>query len=148
MNKLTAQIVNDFPIREQAQDCVREFREAGMKKLFSQDEEKYSDPRFLALWDLVDQKNFNDLVEQTEQEIAAIAVLTIYAPVQLGSREALLVAEYVRQNFPGDYLVDIRLDSTLIAGCALVWKGKYGDFSLKQKMIDNREEIRKVVLNS
>lgn len=148
MSELTAQVVANFQVRDEALAFLRDFKEEGMRKFFSSGEaSENTQERFSELWTLVNKKNFNDMVEQSEKEIKALPIVTVYTPVEMVGRSAQEVVRCLKENFSADYLVDFKLDLSLIAGCALVWQGKYGDFSVKKKMAEQRENIKKIVLS-
>ncbi|MBI2020461.1 hypothetical protein HYS94_03480 [Candidatus Daviesbacteria bacterium] len=80
----------------------------------------------------------NDLQTQTNQ----IVPLTIYLPFEVEQSSSAQIGSFARTSFNHPtLLLEVRYDPTLIAGCALSWKGIYRDYSLKAKIEDKKEEI-------
>lgn len=77
-----------------------------------------------------------------ENYLNQIEPLILYLPFEVDDQAQVLLGESVRQTFskPG-MVLDIKYDPTLIAGCALVWKGVYKDYSLRAKIDQKKEEI-------
>lgn len=86
-------------------------------------------------------ENTQQLFEQAEQELKNIKPLVIYLPVELPHIEISRLGQHLREDYGPKFLLDIKLDPTLIAGAAFVWGGVYRDYSLKQKISENREKI-------
>lgn len=51
------------------------------------------------------------------------------------------LGEYYRKNFTSFQLIDLKFDLSLIAGCSIVWKGVFKDYSLKNRIEERKEEI-------
>ncbi len=51
------------------------------------------------------------------------------------------LGEYYRQHFTSFRLIDLKFDLSLIAGCSMVWKGVFKDYSLKSRIEDRKDEI-------
>lgn len=52
------------------------------------------------------------------------------------------VGDWLRKNLNNPKLIfDIKVDPSLIGGCAVVYKGVYRDYSLKAKISEHKEEI-------
>lgn len=85
--------------------------------------------------------NFGTVFQNLDAEIKKITPLILYIPVELPSYEIIRLGNYLRQSYGPKFLVDIKIDPTLIAGCALVWNGKYYDYSLRQKISQNKDII-------
>ncbi len=80
------------------------------------------------------QENLEAKFLEAEEELRTEAALIIYLPVELPVRLQQEVGKRVREMWPGVQLVDWKLDVGLIAGAALVWKGKYRDYSIRPKL--------------
>lgn len=78
---------------------------------------------------------------KSEKEIAALPVMTIYTPSLLDRNDLQSVGEKVREDFGKDVLLDLRVNPDLLAGCAIVWEGKYLDFSLQSRW----GEVEKII---
>lgn len=51
------------------------------------------------------------------------------------------MGEFYRQKFTSFKLIDLKFDLSLIAGCSMIWKGAYKDYSLKARIEERKEEI-------
>lgn len=91
-------------------------------------------------------KNFNrDNVYQTfdelEKEIKSIKPLTIFLPFEMSEEALIKIGKYLRSSFGSNFLFEVKIDPELIAGTALVWNGIYKDYSVRQKIVENRGKI-------
>ncbi len=91
--------------------------------------------------------NLSTNIEQLKKGLQEISPLIIYIPVDLPKTDKISIAQKVRSNYGPNFLVDFKLDPTLIAGCALIWQGRYKDISLRKKIEDQKESILTVLRN-
>lgn len=82
-------------------------------------------------------KTFDNL----EASIKLGEPLILYLPYELPAEEIMKIGYRLRADYGLQFLMDIQIDPNLIAGCALSYKGIYKDFSVKQKILDNKKEI-------
>lgn len=87
------------------------------------------------------QSNVYSRVDNIEAELKKISPLVLYLPFEIPGGEIVRVGMKLRGSFGPNFLLEFRIDPNLIAGCALVWKNIYRDYSLRQKINDNREKI-------
>lgn len=80
------------------------------------------------------------LLSQLEQAVIAIPPLTIFIAFDLPEEEVTRLGIWLRQN-SSIQLFEIKLNPDLIAGCALSLKGVYKDYSLKDKIDQNKAAI-------
>lgn len=90
--------------------------------------------------------NIEEELETAREEIEKQDVLTIYLPVELSFAQIEELGQKVRQIVQEDILLDLRRDERLIGGCALAFRGKYRDFSLRVQFEQGREFLRGLVL--
>lgn len=77
-----------------------------------------------------------------EEDLAKLAVLTIHLPFDADETVQIQLGSFARKTFGQEtLLLDIKYDPSLIAGCALSWKGVYRDYSVKSKIAEKRAEI-------
>lgn len=86
-------------------------------------------------------ENVYDTFNQLEKEIKKIQPLIIYFPFEVTHKDFTPVGQYLRKTYGKNFLAEIKVDPTLIAGTAFVWKGIYKDYSIRKKISENREEI-------
>lgn len=76
-----------------------------------------------------------------ENKIQNLKLLTIYLTFEPDDVVVKEIGIMVRKTFGSFLPLDIKYDPTLIAGCALVWKGVYRDYSLRAKIEERKGEI-------
>lgn len=146
MTDLTAQILKDCYSRSEALNRLHQISHNFAKELFVDKKARKLDHDF-ELPKGITQKNFDEEVAKSEEEIKNMALLTLYIPIDLSYKEIAEIGEKLRKDYKEEFLLDLRVDPTLIAGCALVWKGKMRDFSFKRKLQEKHDELRKLILN-
>ncbi len=87
------------------------------------------------------ESNFSQIMTGLENSINKLQALTLYLPFEINDQIAEQIGQKARITFNQLLLLDIKYDPNLIAGCALVWKGIYKDFSLKAKLGQQKEQI-------
>ncbi len=85
--------------------------------------------------------DFQQVFEELDRQISEIQPLVIYFAYEPGPSQIILIGGWLRQNLGKNFIYDIKLDYSLIGGCAFVWKGVYKDYSVKAKITQNREQI-------
>lgn len=89
-------------------------------------------------------KNLYQSFQAAEEEIKKIQPLIVYVPFELPEAEAAKIGQNLRQDYGSNFMMEVKLDPSLIAGVSLTWNGIYKDYSLRKRITDNRE----VILNS
>lgn len=85
--------------------------------------------------------NIYQIFKDMEESVSRITPLTIYLTFEPDSETLTQIGTYAR-NFFGEYfLLDTKIDTTLIAGCALSFKGVQKDYSLRSKIEEKKAEI-------
>lgn len=59
--------------------------------------------------------------------------------------EALIISQ-LEKTVQGPFVVRINSDPSLIAGCTLSFKGKFKDYSLKTKLVEDKGQVFKQVI--
>ena len=85
--------------------------------------------------------NIAQIFEAVEKKISQITPLVIYLPFEMPAQEIDRLGLNLRKDFGQNFFYEIKFDPDLIAGCALVWKGIYKDYSLRSTIAQKREEI-------
>ena len=85
--------------------------------------------------------NATQIFEDTQKEIEKIETIVIYLPFQADTATLNQLGVWLKQNFTSSFIFDIKLDPTLIGGCALVKGGIYKDYSLKTKFHEQQDQI-------
>lgn len=89
--------------------------------------------------------NFSQIFEQIESKIESLPTLIIYFAFELTPEQSQEVGNYLRKRYGPYFVFDSKHDPSLIAGCALVWKGVYKDYSLRAKIAENHDAILEVI---
>lgn len=85
--------------------------------------------------------NIYSTFESLEKQALELTNLTVYFALALPDEELAQVGKWLRSNINKNLLFDAKINPELIGGCALVYKGIYKDYSLKNKININKNEI-------
>lgn len=97
------------------------------------------DPKMLSE---VTNDQFNSIKLYIDTFINNIPPLSIYFVFLPEPPQIKEVGNWLRKNLNNPKLIfDIKVDPSLIGGCAVVYKGVYRDYSLKAKISEHKEEI-------
>lgn len=88
-----------------------------------------------------EKSNLTQKLYRLENKSNQLPFLTMYLPFEANGETAKLIGSMVRQLFNPNLFLDIKYDPSLLAGCALVWKGIYKDYSLKERIEERKGEI-------
>lgn len=143
--QLLDQILSETYTQTEALDKLRSLKSLVLANLFSHGA-KETKPSWLISLGADFLKNFNrDNVYQTfnelETEIKSIKPLTIFLPFEMSEEALTKIGKYLRSSFGSNFLFEAKIDPGLIAGAALVWNGIYKDYSVRQKIVENRGKI-------
>ena len=77
-----------------------------------------------------------------EQDLAKLTILTLHLPFEASETVYSQIGIFSRKAFgQRNLILDIKYDPSLIAGCALSWKGIYKDYSLKARITEKKPDI-------
>lgn len=85
--------------------------------------------------------DFEEVFDKLDKQISEISPLVIYFAFDPGPSQTILIGAWLRQNMGKSFIFDIKLDYSLIGGCAFVWHGVYKDYSVKSKLIENKQKL-------
>jgi F0F1-type ATP synthase delta subunit len=85
--------------------------------------------------------NIDPIFKTLDEEILKVDPLTVYLAFEPDKQSIRSISHFLKEEYGRYILIDIKFDPNLIAGCALVWKGIYRDYSLRAKITSNRDEI-------
>ena len=89
----------------------------------------------------INKDNFSENLNSLTDKINTMPILVIYLAFEADDQLLDQIGAKARSNFGPNLLLDIKYNSTLIAGCALSWKGIYKDYSLHEKIEERRLAI-------
>lgn len=91
-------------------------------------------------------QNLYDLFSQIKNEAEELPTLVIYLPFKTDEAAKNKIGLWVRGNLnKKNLLVDFKYEPSLSAGPAFSYGGIYKDFSLREKLIKNKEEIKVLI---
>lgn len=85
--------------------------------------------------------NFANRLGQLENVINQLQTLILYLPFEVSGEALEKIGQKARILFNPALVLDIKYNPSLLAGCALVWKGVYKDYSLKSKIEERKMEL-------
>lgn len=91
----------------------------------------------------ITKENVGEIFAQLEEKTTKISPIVIFLPILLPPDEIDNLGRALRRVYGKEFFAELRLDPLLIAGAAFAWKGVYKDYSLRQKIRDNQDEILK-----
>ncbi len=96
---------------------------------------------------LFDKNNLNQNLKELENHINATKTIIIYVPFDMPDSELERLGVWVKKNLGSQTIFELSFDPSLIGGCALSYNGIFKDYSLRQKIKDNREKITQMLLS-
>ncbi|MBI2039902.1 hypothetical protein HYT18_02420 [Candidatus Microgenomates bacterium] len=94
-----------------------------------------------AFYQQFNKDNVEEIFSRLEAEIKKEQLLYLYLPFVAGNQVVSQIGGQIRHIFEKVVLFEIRFDPSLIAGCAISWKGVYRDYSLRAKIDQRKGEI-------
>lgn len=121
-------------------------------KIFGGKEENFSSQDMIWLAGLgkdfledITKDNLDQTFADLEKKIKIVKPLVVFVPNELPSEVIRDIVVKLRRDYGPNFLVDLKVDPNLIAGCALVWNGIYKDYSLRGKMTEMRTEVLSIL---
>lgn len=158
LNNLLQTILETSFTQMQALARLRILKETLMAKLFTAplappinltpSDKQWLDGLDVKFLDQFDHKNFSTLIELSEKEIKKMPTLTVVLPFELPEKEARETTNRLRKDYGKTFLIETKYDRSLIAGPALIWKGVYKDYSLRQKIEEKKEKLLQMFQSS
>lgn len=86
-------------------------------------------------------QNLHELLNEMEKLAQNLATIVINLPIEFTEKEIFDIGSKARNIFKNNWLIDIKIDPSLIAGCSLVWDGVIKDYSLRAKIESEKQAI-------
>lgn len=148
MNEVLSIILKDTYALSQLKHRLRILKYSLLKAFFGGENPAYSPQELHWLKSLPDnfyykfnKDNVYQIFTEIEKEINKLKILTMYLTFEPDEITLTQLGTYVRNNFGQTFLLDIKLNPSLIAGTALAWKGVYKDYSLRSQLQARKEEL-------
>lgn len=90
---------------------------------------------------LFQKETFYQSFSQIDKMVSELQTLTIYLAFSANPESEKQIGSWLRDNLSTEIVMDVKLDPSLIGGCAFIWKGVYRDYSLRSKIQTNRAQI-------
>jgi|SRR3990167_5861047 len=85
--------------------------------------------------------NLSQNLSSLNSKINSTPILTVYLPIDVSDEALDQIGSKVRNLFGENFLLDVKYNPNLIAGCALTWKGIYKDYSLHSRIGERKLAI-------
>ena len=113
----------------------------GEEKILNQADQVWVKSLPTGLLQNFDKNNIVTIFEDLKKGINKLQILTIYLSFDPDEAAISQIGEFAKKTFQTPHLLDIKYDPGLIAGCSLVWKGIYKNYSLKSKIDEKKLEV-------
>ncbi len=90
-------------------------------------------------------KDYLTFISALKVQIDSTPRLGIYFPFVFPEKNLAELAKKSAETVGQRVLLDIKFDPDLVGGCAFVWKGNYGDFSMRSLIKQNNEKVRSML---
>lgn len=92
-------------------------------------------------------KNLTTQFKMMEDALSSIQEVIVHLPFEMPEEEVERLGEWFKKNLGEESLFNLNLDPSLIGGAALSYKGVYRDYSLKQKIAENKVKIIQMLVS-
>jgi F0F1-type ATP synthase delta subunit len=86
-------------------------------------------------------KNIGDIFSEVDKRVDEGKIITLYIPFNIPEDELAKLGGWFKSNLGNTTLLDISYDPNIIGGCAISYKGVYKDYSLREKINQNKNRI-------
>lgn len=94
---------------------------------------------------LFNPETFHLELEQLQKSVLSVKTVTLYLPFEIPDVEIDKLGMWFKKNLGNNILFEIIFDPGLIGGAALSFNGVFKDYSLKQKIAENKQDIEKLL---
>lgn len=98
-----------------------------------------------ALYESFTAQNLYELLSEIREAFNGLPVLTLYVPIALPPDTVTSIGMWVRREVDTHAVLHVVVEPDLAAGCALVWKGVYHDFSFRYLLRQHEQELVKYI---
>jgi F0F1-type ATP synthase delta subunit len=85
--------------------------------------------------------SLNEVFGDISKILDQCKIVTIYIPFELPEQELQKIGGWFKENMGNSVLIELSYDPNLIGGCAMSYQGVYKDFSLSEKIHQNKVQI-------
>lgn len=89
----------------------------------------------------INTRNLEQTFQDFDKQLKTLKSLVIMVPTELPKKEVAQISNKLRKDYGPNFFIDVKIDPSLIAGCALVWNGNLRDYSIKKRIEDMKPDI-------
>lgn len=147
INKLLNFIFFESKASQDLKTNLKLFREAALERSSPEDLKELDfiarlDPKFFELF----KANLLHLqLKQLEEKVLGSKNIVLYIPFEIPDLEMERIGAWFKQNLGQETIFEINFDPSLVGGLAISVNGAYRDFSLRQKIADNKADILRLL---
>lgn len=151
VNQLLEQILDQCYTKHQALTLLSQLKESLTNQIFNHPSTT-SYPAWVKQFTSYHLTEFNhnnlyEIFDEVEKKIKSLEPLILYLPLSLPEEEIVKLYLFIRNNLQ-PILLEIKVDPSLIGGAALAWRGIYQDYSLKVRISQQRDMIKRYLEQS
>lgn len=90
-----------------------------------------------------DRNTFYAVLDQAAKELEHRKTLSLTVPVRLARADLRAIGMWARESVDQSVMLDIDIDSSIIAGCRIVWNSQLYDFSLDHYLAAHQDELHR-----
>lgn len=90
---------------------------------------------------LFDPTSLSEQLTQIEKSLESTKTVTIHIPFEMPESEVEKTGIWFKANLGKEAIFELLFDASLIGGCTLSYKGLEKDYSIRQKIKDNKSRI-------
>lgn len=92
-------------------------------------------------FDQFNSQNYNSFFSDLQREVNNLATIVVYMPVDLPEARKSEIGVWFKKNVSPLTIYEVGFDPNLIGGCAFSYKGVYRDYSLRERINQNKQTI-------
>lgn len=92
----------------------------------------------------VSRDNIEEVFKEANKDLDMIDTLVLSVALDFPEAVVSNVGRKARALFGPDLLLEFKVNHDLIGGTALVWKGKYKDYSIRARFEEKKQELKKI----
>ena len=141
MSKLLTKIISDSFTKQEVQVKLMELKIVAENHFFGKKDWTDFEKELL---EGVSRDNIEEVFQEANRELEKIDTLVLSIALELPEEVVSQIGRKARSLFGEDLLLEFKVNPDLIGGTALVWQGKYKDYSLKSKFEQKKQEIKEI----
>jgi len=87
------------------------------------------------------QESFYKALDDLAKALYSLPRVTLHVPIRLDGVSRERIGAWVQTNISPTVLVSIRVNPLLVAGCGIGWNSQYMEFSMDEKIKNNKDQL-------